>query len=207
MLLASLMTSLLMIGLSPSPPVIEVSDLGSLDEGCKVTIRGIVVDSAAFDSGTDLLVLLDHQGSETANVYASPGGKARPSMYALVGDELEVTGRLSMSGLVPVLYSDSDQVSLVSRSEDTLTVAMVCDNWQLFLWDSFSVEGRVVVSSISGEFQLVDALEEHGCRIESGGASDLSVAVGQHVIVSGRLVMDYHDMSLELVVRALSLAP
>jgi len=172
--------------------------LRSLDSGAEVSVTGIVVDAERFDSGTDMFILLGQEGAETVKVIVSVGEGARPSDHVLVGDKLLVTGQLSNDEQGAVLYSRYEAVSVVARSEEALSVAIVCDNWQLFLWDEFVVRGRLVLSNDPvGPYALAGDDSISRLRLDAG-SSDLSGAVGRIVVVSGTLVMERGDMSLEL---------
>jgi len=195
---ASSLAVALMLGASTGPPIVDVSDLRWLDSGAEVSVTGIVVDAERFDSGTDMFILLGQEGAETVKVIVSVGEGARPSDHVLVGDKLLVTGQLSNDEQGAVLYSRYEAVSVVARSEEALSVAIVCDNWQLFLWDEFVVRGRLVLSNDPvGPYALAGDDSISRLRLDAG-SSDLSGAVGRIVVVSGTLVMERGDMSLEL---------
>ena len=164
------------------------------------------MDIRAFDSGADMVVLLDLQGPETARVHISAGSRPRVSTYASVGDQLVAIGRLALEGQIPAVYSISDRVTLTAYSVDTLTISMVCESWQLFIYDEFTVKGYIGWDANSDAFRISDDPfgRPPGLRVRYTDA--LPILEGEMVTASGRLVMDLQDMSLELAVRSISIA-
>lgn len=197
----------LLLGTSVGPPQVDVAVLHRLDDGSVVTVRGVVVDLRAFDTGADMLVLLDLRGQEIARIQVAPGCCPRPTMYASVGDIVAATGRVVSEGHIPVVYSSSDRIVLIADSTVALSVCTVCDNWQLFIYDEFMIEGYVQEDAGSGGFCLVDSPGTSGPRLRLHHTDALQCVEGERVRVSGKLTMDPKEMCLILTVRTIFLAP
>ncbi|MEM4232439.1 MAG: hypothetical protein QXZ19_00505 [Thermoplasmata archaeon] len=202
-----LASCVLLLGMVADPPQVDVSALHGLDDGSVVTVRGVVVDLRAFDTGSDMLVILDLSGAEIARIQVSPGCRPRPSAYTSIGDLVAATGRVVLEGQVPVVYSSSDCIVLVAESPVALSVCMGCDNWQLFIYDEFKIQGYVQNDGGSGAFCLVDSLGASGPRLRIQHTNALQFVEGKRVTVLGKLTMDPNEMSLVLTVRTISLAP
>lgn len=202
-----LASSVLLLGILARPPQVDVSALHGLDDGSVVTVRGVVVDLRAFDTGADMLVILDLCGSDIARIQVSPGSRPRPSAYTSIGDLVAATGRLVSEGQVPVVYSSSDCIVLVAESPVALSVYTVCDNWHLFIYDEFKIQGYVQEDAGSGSLCLVDSLGTSGPRLRVQYTNALQYLEGKRVTVLGKLTMEPNEMSLVLTVRTISLAP
>ncbi len=197
LLLAASLACMTMLSWSSEPPCVEIASLAGLDDGQRVLVRGLLVDLRVNDGGSESAVLADREGSATAWVFVSKGIAPQPSSYANIGDEIRVSGSLAMSRSGASLYSDSDSVALMAKSEEVLTVISLASHWELFLDDEVHVRGVLVQTAAHEGPRLFDALKECSIVVKSASPIDDSL-LGRSVVVSGTLLLDESSMKVIL---------
>jgi hypothetical protein len=144
LLLVSAMSSALLAASMALPPAVSVEECASLEEGTPVRVVGVVSYLRSYDSGTEVVTLVDRGGGSEARVICSPS--RAPSLCSIlsIGDLVRVEGEVSHDSSITVIFALRDGVSVLARSELTLSVEFLCDNWRLFEYDRFNISGEVV---------------------------------------------------------------
>jgi hypothetical protein len=201
--LAILLSVMLLLVSTASPPAVPVGQLLSFDDGSVVVLVGILVDISLRDGGAESMVLADIMDGATIRVYSTPGLHEQPSHFLSIGDEVLVQGEISRSGSSPVLFASSDDITLSRRGESVLTMEALCHNWALFEGDSFKINGLVITGEQTGSYRLSDPETTHSILLRSDDP-ELGGFVGKRVTVTAVLRVDSATMSLVLIVSSLS---
>jgi hypothetical protein len=203
-ILAILLSAMLLLVSTASPPIVPISQVFSFDDGSVVVLIGVMVDMYLRDGGGESMVLADVTDGATVRIYCNPGLHEPPSHLLSIGDEARVQGEVSSSGSSPVLFATSDGVTLSRRAESALSMEALCRNWALFEGDSFKTCGVVISGDVAGSYRLSDPELKHSVLLKAG-QTDLVSYVGKRVTVTAVLRLDPDTMSLVLL--ASSLAP
>lgn len=195
--LAAFLACMTMLSWPSEPPCVEIASLGGLDDGQTVLVRGLLVDLRTNDGGSESLVLADREESATVWVFVGKAIGPPPSSYANVGDELRVVGNLAISRSGLSLYSDTDSIVLLAKSEEVLTVSTLSSHWELFLGDEVRVKGILVQTVAYEGLRLFDSDQELSLAVSPSCIWDGRL-LGLSVVVSGRLVLDMSSMRLAL---------
>jgi hypothetical protein len=150
-LAASIVASLAVLtslGAGSGPPEVAISDALALEGGEIIRVRGIVVNAWLSDTGTLSLVLADLHQRTSLKVMCSGGISADPADVR-IGDELR------MAGEKPALWSSFDDVEILARSRDALSVESLSTSWELLIGDRFEITGILVVTD-GGGYRLVN---------------------------------------------------
>jgi len=202
-LLVVLMSTMVALGSTASPPVVSIGSISNIDDGTVIVILGAVVDLSARDDGSEGLVLADMASGSTIRVHCDPGTGSPPSQYASIGDELRVEGEISRLGQSSMLFTSSGGVSLVKGSVSVLTIEVLSKNWALFVGDRIRIGGVVVPSSAPGCYRLADDGLERTIALSSE-AGDLGSLVGKVVTLEAFLRLLPETMMLALTVVSFS---
>lgn len=203
LLLACLLSSMVMLGSSSSPPEVTISQIPQLEDGMKVRISGIMVDLWRYESGTESLVLAEPGCGLTVKVVSSLASRPQPSKYADIGDELLVSGELSKSGQAPTIFARSDGISVAKESEDVLTIDLLAENWMLFDGDCIRVKGLLDYDGLNMNLRLFSFDTSTSLTLTMGGL-DAEAFIGSRTVVTGVLRFDPRTMSIVLLVKSVS---
>ncbi|MGD9963463.1 MAG: hypothetical protein AB7S97_06170 [Thermoplasmata archaeon] len=199
-LAAGLLTSMVLLSASSAPPSVTVSQLWGLDGDTHLTVCGVLVSLRSYESGSEVMVVSDESGSTTVKVVCAVGPGQAPSASLSIGDLLSLSGECVFEDGIPCVYCRYGDVQLLQRSEEVLTVDMVCASWRLFEGDRLSVRG-VCGWDASGCLRLSDV----------GGESAIMMSLAPGVapfegeaLVDCVLVLDGATMALVLQVESLA---
>ncbi len=187
---------MIVLSLSADTPIVPIGQVHLMDEGQLVAVVGLLADLKVHDSGAESLLLVDPEFGSTVKVVCLQGVRPRPSALARIGDELKVLGRVSHSNYSTVLFSNSDDVSIVRPSELVLSLELLASNWRFFEGDPVRVVG-VLVEDGPASLRLFDHDLEHSIRVASRDDA-ISQLAGRTVLVQGVLVFDSASFSLLL---------
>jgi len=202
-ILALLLSAMLLLVSTASPPVIPIGQVFSFDDGSVIVLIGVIVDMFLRDGGAENLVLADITDGATVRIYCNPGLHEQPSHFLSIGDEARVQGEVSSSGSSPVLFTTSDGISLLRRAESVLSMETLCRNWALFEGDSFKTNGVVITGEVTGSYRLSDPEIKHSVLLRSDH-TELAGYVGKRVTITAVLRLDPDTMSLVLMASSLS---
>jgi len=202
-ILALLLSAMLLLVSTASPPTVPIGQVFSFDDGSVVVLIGVIVDMFLRDGGAENLVLADITDGATVRVYCNPGLHEQPSHFLTIGDEARVQGEVSSSGSSPVLFATSDGITLSRRAESVLSMEALCRNWVLFEGDSFKTNGVVITGEVSGSYRLSDPEFKHSVLLRSDHI-ELAGYVGKRVTITTVLRLDPDTMSLVLMASSLS---
>lgn len=202
-ILALLMSGMLLLVSTASPPTVPIEQVFSFDDGSVVVLIGVIVDMFLRDDGAENLVLADITDGATVRVYCNPGLHEQPSHFLSIGDEARVQGEVSSSGSSPVLFATSDGITISRRAESVLSMEALCRNWALFEGDSFKTNGMVITGEGTGCYRLSDPEVKHSVLLRSD-RTELAGYVGKRVTITAVLRLDPGTMSLVLIASSLS---
>jgi hypothetical protein len=202
-ILALLLSSMLLLVSTASPPTVPIRQVFSFDDGSVVVLIGVIVDMYLRDDGAESLVLADVTDGATVRVYCDPGLREQPSRFLSIGDEARVQGEVSSSGSSPILFSTSDGITLSRKAESVLSMEALCQNWALFEGDSFKTCGVVISGEVTGSYRLSDPEIKHSVLLRAD-YTELAGYVGKRVTVTAVLRLDPDTMSLVLLASSLS---
>jgi len=199
--LAALETMLLaaMVALSGGarPPLVSISDIALLEAGAEASVVGLVAENWLYESGSEGLLLADPLSTGTLRVICVQAVKPMPSRYLSIGDEIAVRGEVSKSATGLCLIATSDGIQRLRTSAAALTVAVLCENWMVFLNDRLLVRGILLVDEAAGGWRLGDAYSDGSLRLDlECPPPPLSART---VEVEGSMVLDKDRMELVLV--------
>lgn len=205
-ILALLLSAMLLLVSTSSPPTVPIGQVFSFDDGSAVVLTGVIVDMFLRDDGAENLVLADITDGATIRVYCNPGLHEQPSHFLSIGDEARVQGEVSSSGSSPVLFATSDGITLSRRAESVMSLEALCRNWALFEGDSFKTYGMVITGEATGSYRLSDPELKHSVLLRSDH-NELAGYVGKRVTITAVLRLDPDAMSLVLMASSLSTGP
>lgn len=194
-----MLSSTTLISCASQPPEVTVSQLWVLGGDSPVTVSGLLVNVWSYDSGTEILVMMDGSGETTVKVVCSPGPWAPPSASLSIGDLVVVSGDCAFEDGVPVVFCHYGGVSLSRRSQDVLTVSTLCGSWRLFEGDRIDLRG-VLMPDDSGALRLHDGQDV--CSIAVRLAPGVNAVYG-NVLARCVLEVDVTTMEILLLVDAL----
>lgn len=200
-LAASCLALLAFIGAASEPPEVRIPDLGTLDDGAVVRVRGVATDVWSSDSGSLSLVLADIMTVSTVKVVCSMGRIASP-IEVHIGDELSAMGQLEVAGGRPVIWANEDDVRLISLSREVLDLRSLSLSWELFVGDRFEIEG-IVIAGDAG-FRLAGSDGASSICLTTYGV-DCSRFLDRRVLVDAVLELKPQTMELALDVYEISL--
>ncbi len=203
LLLACLLSSVVVLGTTSSPPEVAISQVARLEDGMRVRVSGLMVDLWVYESGAESLVLADPERGCSVKVVSSPATRPQPSEYADIGDKLCVIGEISKTGFAPTIFARSDEISVVEESEDVLTVDVLARNWNLFDGDCIRIRGILAFDGL-GIGPRLFSCDMNSSLALSMGWIDASAYLGELVLVTGVLGFDSRILSLTLSVKGVS---
>jgi len=110
---------------------------------------------------------------------------------------LQVTGEVGNSGAAPVIFADSDDVTLLRRSEQVLTVETVSRNWLLFEGDVLRIRGILRPTGLGAGIRFYDCADRYSIAILSYDP-DLIRYVDSTVTLTATLYFDHRLNALAL---------
>jgi len=197
-ILTCLMSAIILLGSSATPPLISISVVPEIESGTTVRIVGVLVDVFRYESGAEGLILSDLDRSAVVKAISVPGIKPQPSEYARTGDELLIEGEVGASNTSSVIFTNSDRVIVQRRSDLVLTVESVISNWYLFEGDVIRVKGILVQDELSLGLRLRDLTKDWSIAVLPGDI-DLELSVGSTVTLTATLRFDRWSSALTLV--------
>jgi hypothetical protein len=203
---ALLLSAMLLLVSTASPPTVPIGQVFSFDDGSAVVLTGVIVDMFLRDDGAENLVLADITDGATIRIYCNPGLHEQPSHFLSIGDEARVQGEVSSAGSSPVLFTTSDGITLSRRAESVLSMEALCRNWALFEGDCFKTNGMVITGEVIGSYRLSDPELKHSVLLRSDH-TELAGYVGKRVTITAVLRLDPDTMSLVLMASSLSPGP
>jgi len=196
--LMCMLSSMVLLGSSGGPPIVAISTIHDIEDGTTVKVVGVLVDLRLYDSGAEGIVIADLDDGAVAKIISAPGIKVPPSAYARIGDELLVEGEVSASGTASIIFTNSDEVLVMSQSELVLTVEAVSRNWFLFDGDMVRIKGFLERTGLGIGLRLYDPVD--GCSIAViPGDFDLYRFVGSTITLTATLRFDHWLSALVLV--------
>jgi len=196
-ILVCILSSIILLGTSGGPPLVEISDVQTIEDGMTVKVVGSLVDLRTYDSGSESMIIASLNDRTTIKVVSTPGVKPQPSAYAHVGDELQIDGEIGNSGTVPVIFTTSDDVTRLRRSEQVLTVEVVSNNWLLFEGDVIRIKGILRTTGVGVGIRFYDCADRYSIAIMSND-HDLTRYVGSTVTLTATLYFDHRLNALAL---------
>jgi hypothetical protein len=200
--LVCLLSSMILLDSGSAAPGVTISQVPQLEDGMKVRLSGLLVDEWQFESGSESLVLAEPSGGSSVKVISSPGMRPQPSQYAELGDELQVTGELSKSGLVPTIFAKSDDISVSRESEQVLTVDILIGCWRLFEGDCVRIKGLLDFDGLGIAPRLFGFGMNCSLALDIGGL-DVDAIMGHRVVVTGILHFEFRTSALVILVRSI----
>jgi hypothetical protein len=193
-LIISLSTALV-VASSSAPPALDVEACLSVETGIPVCVMGILVDMQSYDSGTEVLTLLDRDGGASLRVVCPSSPSVRLCMTLRLGDLVRVEGEVSRDASDTIIYASKDRVSQVLRPEFVLSVELLCENWRMFEFDRFNISGEVMSDGESLRMRGFSSSHTILLRFYDG---EPPPTPGQVVIADCTLLVDQHSMVIFL---------
>jgi len=169
-----------------------------------VRVVGVVTAHRSYDSGTEVVTLVDRCGGAEIRAICSPTRAPALCTLISIGDLIRVEGAVARDASSVIVFASRDTVSLLCHSEFVLSVEFLCDNWRLFEFDRFNVTGGL---ECSGDSLFLRSLS-NGRGISLHLPEGLSTGLlGEAVIVDCTLLVDLQSMTIVLQAWALHAAP
>ena len=203
LLLACLLASITMLGISSSAPEVEVSQIPGLEDGMRIWTKGLLVDLWRYESGTESLVLAQMDDPATVKVISSQGTRPQPSEYSNLGDEILVLGELSKAGAASTVFTSSDCISVIKESEDALTIETLRSNWFLFDGDNIRIRCFLDYDDRGESLRLFSA-DLNTSMLATINGFDPSEFIQSMVVVGGVLTLDDRTLTLKLTVTSIA---
>jgi hypothetical protein len=195
LILASSMSSALLVSSTALAPSVTVEECASMEEGTPVRVVGVVSFLHIYDSGTEVMTLVDLDGGSEVRVVCPPSAASAVCSVLSIGDLARAEGEVSHGSSITTIFASHGGVSLLSRAEMTLSVEFLCDNWRIFEHDRFNISGEVVIDATAFYLQGFGG----GHRIALRFGEDAGpVSAGCRVVVDCTLLVDLESMVLFL---------
>ncbi len=156
---ALVISSVLLLSYGVDDAVLSIDELSTDLDGASVMISGILTSLKRYESGTEILMLIDESGQSSLKVVCTPSSASPPSFHVSIGGEIRAKGELSFDEEGATLFTVYDEVEQVSSSEVALGLSTLRASWQLFEDDRFNLTGLVEQVS-DGSYRLFDELHE-----------------------------------------------
>lgn len=203
LLLVATLSSALLAACAAIPPTVGVQDCLTLEEGTPVRVVGVVSAHRAYDSGTEVVTMVDRYGGAEVRAICSPTRAPALSTLLSIGDLIRVEGSVGRDASSTIVFAPRDRVSLLCRSEFVLSVEFLCDNWRLFESDRFNVTGKLERSGDA--VVLRNLINERRILLRHSESLSMDL-VGETVIVDCTLLIDLHSMTIYIWAWALRAA-
>ena len=92
-----------------------------------------------------------------------------------------------------------ERAVVLSRSEHSLSVDYLCDNWALFQYDRFKIAGMLERDPLSGTTRLANARGDRNILVDCETPSE-AILGGESVIAEVTLLVDRYTMVIFLKV-------
>ncbi|UCE80493.1 MAG: hypothetical protein JSV94_04855 [Methanobacteriota archaeon] len=195
--LLAAMTALCGLTLSSSPPLLQVSEMGAVEDGTPLQVCGIVADIRDFESGYTSVLLADYLSGDTVSIMIGPDSVRATAVDFSIGDEILVEGIVFTGPPRTTIFSDSEDARILSKAEFAMSLEFLCANWRLFEFDRFNVSGVIIAEPDADSLSLADSLSEYRIRIRLGSSS-VAVIPGDEAVLDCTLLLDVQTMSLFL---------
>ena len=188
--LMCLLSSIVLLGSSAGPPIVEIPSIQAIEDGTVVKILGVLVDIRVYGSGAEGLTVADLDSGAIIRVISSVGIKPQPSTYVHVGDEVIIVGQVAKSESSPVIFSKSDDLTVLRGSDLVLTVEAVSENWILFEGDTIRIKGVLRPAGSGLGLRLYD-FSGPSSIVVTAGSFDIEDFVGSAVTLTATLDFDH----------------
>ena len=172
-----------------------VNECLALEEGTPVRVVGVVTAHRSYDSGTEVVTMVDRCGGAEVRAICSPTRTPALSTLLSIGDLIRVEGAVARDASSAIVFASRGKVSLLCHSEFVLSVEFLCDNWRLFEFDRFNTTGGLERSGDSTFLRSLSNERGISLRLPNGLSTDL---VGEIVIVDCTLLVDLQSMTIFL---------
>ncbi len=156
---ALVISSVLLLSYGIETTVLSIDELSSDFDGARVMTHGILTSLKRYESGTEILMLIDELGQSSLKVVCTPSAASPPSSQVSIGDELRAKGEISFGEEGPILFTVYGEIEQISSSENALELSTLRASWQLFEGDRFDLTGLVEHDS-DGTYRLFDEHRE-----------------------------------------------
>ncbi len=153
------LSSVLLLSYGMEPALLSIDELSSDFDGARVMTYGILTGLKRYESGTEILMLIDESGQSSLKVVCTPSAAPPPSNHTSIGGKILARGEISFGEGGPTLFTVYDDVEQLSSSENALTLSTLSASWQLFEGDRFNLKGLVEHDS-DGAYRLFDERHE-----------------------------------------------
>lgn len=198
------MSSALLAASAAVPPTVEVMECLAVEEGTPVRVVGVVTAHHTYDSGTEVVTMVDRCGGAEVRAICSPTRAPALCTLLSIGDLIRVEGAVARDASSTIVFASRDKVSLLCHSEFVLSVEFLCDNWRLFEFDRFNVTGGLERSGDSLFLRSLSNERGISLRLPEGLSTDL---IGELVFVDCTLLVDLQSMTIFLQAWSLHATP
>ena len=199
MLAVATLSSLLILSSQADPPSLRVDDLSHIDADLSVRVYGLVVCVSLWDDGSAKLLLADHLSGATAIVRFGRFLEEGFVMQVRIGDMVRVEGRATSDPGTPVVFATEERSVVLSRSEHSLSIDYLCDNWALFQYDRFKIAGMLERDLLSGTTRLANAQGDRSILVDCESPPE-AIPGGESVTAEVTLLVDRYKMVIFLEV-------
>ena len=179
--------------------MLRVDDLSHIDADLSVRVYGVVVSVSFWDDGSAKLLLADNRSGATAIVRFGRVLEEGFVVQVRVGDMVQVEGRAAPGSDTPVVFAVEERAVVLSRSEHSLSVDYLCDNWALFQYDRFKIAGMLERDPLSGTTRLANARGDRNILVDCETLPE-AILGGESVIAEVTLLVDRYTMVIFLKV-------
>lgn len=204
LLLVATLSSALLAASAAVPPTVDINGCLAVEEGTPVRVVGVVTALRSYDSGTEVVTLVDRCGEAEVRVICTQTRAPALCTHLSIGDLIVVEGAVARDASSTIVFASRDKVSLLCHSEFVLSVEFLCDNWRLFEFDRFNVTGGLEHSD--GSTSLRSLSTDHGISLHLPNDPPTDLA-GGIVLVDCTLLVDLRSMTIYLQAWSLHAVP
>jgi hypothetical protein len=201
LLLTLTLSTALVLAHQSTFPTLEVGECFSVEPGTPVQVFGVVVEVRSYDSGTEILSLMDRGGGPCLRVICLPQSTISLSEELRIGDLVRVEGEVSRDATDIIVFADKNRVTQVLRPEFVLSVELLCENWRVFEYDRFNVSGAVLSDGDITRLQGFSGSHSIEMRCQDALLPPVS---GAHALVDCTLLIDPRSMVIFLQAHSIS---
>jgi len=198
------LSSALLVASAALPPTVGVKECLAVEEGTPVRVVGVVTALRSYDSGTEVVTMVDRCGGAEIRAICSPTRAPARCTFLSSGALIGVEGAVARDASSAIVFASRDQVTLLCHSEIVLSVEFLCDNWRLFEFDRFNVTGGLERSGDSTFLRSLSNERGISLRLPKDLSTDF---VGGIVIVDCTLLVDLQSMTIFLQAWSLHAVP